>query len=146
GTEPGAVNYFIAANGGPQRIGTITINGQPLNITQAPNINNCVYTLDTPGVTIPWQGGSYSFHFHLTTDNGCPILSLSIYGRWLTVNQPANGTGPADINYSVAANNSGAQRVGEITVGGQHFIVTQPPNPASCVYLLDSPGVTIPEQ
>ena len=51
------------------------------------------------------------------------------------ITPPTSGSGSATINYSVAAN-SGEQRVGSITVGGQTFTVTQAPNQASCTFAL----------
>src|SRR6266511_1821746 len=136
GVGNGTVNYSVAANGGAQRIGTITVNGQAFTVTQDPNPASCSYSLNITSVSVSEQAGSGSFT--LTTGGGCPWTAVSNATSWLTVTSAASGAGPATISYSVAAN-SGQQRVGVITVGGQTFTVTQDPNPASCTFAL-SPG------
>jgi len=133
GVGNGTVSYSVTANGGAQRVGTITVNGQAFTVTQAPNPSSCSYTLNIPGVSISEQAGSGSFT--LTTGAGCPWTASSNAASWLSVT-PLSGVGPATINYSVAAN-SGQQRVGVITVGGQTFTVTQAPNQASCAFALN---------
>jgi RHS repeat-associated protein len=135
GAGNGIVGYSVAANGGAQRVGTITVNGQAFNITQAPNPASCSYSLNIPGGSISEHGGGGSFT--LTTGGGCPWTASS-NATWLTITPPTSGSGPATLNYLVAAN-SGQQRVGVITVGGRNFTVTQDPNPASCAFAL-SPG------
>ncbi|HVG29516.1 MAG TPA: M12 family metallo-peptidase [Pyrinomonadaceae bacterium] len=53
GTGNGVVNYTVAANGGTsQRTGTITVNGQVHNITQAGTGGGCPSTPISPGQTI----------------------------------------------------------------------------------------------
>ncbi len=44
---------------------------------------------------------------------------------WITINSGASGTGNGTVVYSVAQNNTGAQRSGTITIAGQTFTVTQ---------------------
>jgi hypothetical protein len=133
GAGAGTVGYSVAANSGPQRSGTITVNGQAFNITQAPNPASCSYALNKTSETVSEQGGSGALV--LTTGGGCPWTASSNTPSWLSVTSPANGSGSATINYSVAAN-SGQQRIGAITVGGQTFTVTQAPNQASCTFPL----------
>src|SRR6266540_3444959 len=139
GVGAGAVNYSVAANGGAQRVGTITVNGQAFSVTQDPNPGTCSYTRNPPGVSVSEQASSSSFA--LTTGGGCPWTASSNAG-WLSITSPspASGPGSAIISYSIAAN-SGPQRVGSIsiTVGGQTFAtftVTQAPNQASCTFAL----------
>jgi RHS repeat-associated protein len=135
GSGNGAVGYSVAANGGAQRSGTITVNGQAFTITQAPNPASCSYTLNIPGASISEQGGSRSFT--LTTSGGCPWTATS-NATWLTITPPTSSNGSAAINYFVTAN-SGQQRIGVITVGGRNFTVTQDPDQASCTFAF-SPG------
>jgi len=138
GSGAGMVNYSVAANGGAQRVGTITVNGQAFTVTQDPNPATCNYSLDTSGVSVSEQASSGSFH--LTADAGCAWTAVSNATSWLTVTSAASGAGLATINYSIVAN-SGQQRVGSIsiTAGGQTvatFTVTQAPNPAVCTFTL----------
>jgi RHS repeat-associated protein len=128
-----------SGEGGAQRSGTITVNGQAFTITQAPHPSSCGYSLDITSAPASENGGPGAFN--LTTGAGCPWTASSNAG-WLTITSATSGAGPAPINYSVTAN-SGQQRVGVITVGGtvggQPFTVTQAPHPSSCVFAL-SPG------
>src|SRR5882672_58639 len=109
GVGDGSVSYSVAANGGAQRVGTITVNGQAFTVTQDPNPASCSYALNIPSVSVSEQASSGSFT--LTTGGGCPWTAVSNATSWLTVTLPASGNGSATINYSVAAN-SGQQRVG----------------------------------
>jgi hypothetical protein len=122
----------VEANGREQRVGTITVNGQAFTVTQAPNQSTCGYSLNTTGVSVSEQASSSSFT--LTTGAGCAWTATSNATNWLSVT-PQSGAGSDTINYSVIAN-SGQQRVGVITVGGQNFTVTQDPNPANCTFVL----------
>src|SRR5262245_39683453 len=133
GAGAGTVSYSVAANGGAQRSGTITINSQSFNITQAPNPASCSYALNKTSESVREHGGSGALA--LTTGGGCPWTASSDAG-WLSVTSAPSGNGPATITYSVAAN-SGQQRVGVITIGGQTFTVTQAPNQASCTFALN---------
>jgi RHS repeat-associated protein len=132
GAANGAVSYSVAANSGPQRSGTISVNGRAFNITQALNPASCSYSLNVTGVSSSEQASSGSFT--LTTGAGCP-WNASSNASWLTVTSPASGAGSTTINYSIAAN-AGQQRSGVITVGGKTFTVTQAPNQASCTFAL----------
>jgi hypothetical protein len=132
------VSYSVAPNSGPQRVETITVNGQSFTITQAPSSSSCNYSLDDTDEPVSEQGVSGSLT--MTTGAGCAWTAVS-NASWLTVTSPSggNGNGTGPIGYSVVANNSGAQRTGVITAGGRDFTVTQPPNQASCTFAL-SPG------
>jgi hypothetical protein len=59
----------------------------------------------------------------MTTSTGCAWKATSD-SSWLTL-LAGNGTGNGWVTYSVAKN-TGATRMGRITVGGQTFTVTQP--------------------
>jgi len=132
------VNYSVAANSGPQRVGTITVNGQAFTITQDPNPASCGYSLSITNDTFPQGGGSRPLS--LTAGAGCAWNAISSDTSWLTAS-PTNGVGSATINYS-AAPNGGPQRGGSISImaGGQTFAtlnVTQAPNQASCTFALN---------
>jgi RHS repeat-associated protein len=140
GSGNGTVSYSVAANSGPQRVGTITVNGQAFTITQAPNPASCGFSLNKTNDTFPQEGGSRPLA--LTAGAGCAWNAVSNDASWLTAS-PASGVGSATINYSATAN-SGQQRVSSISikVGGQTFAtltVTQLPNQASCTFAF-SPG------
>jgi RHS repeat-associated protein len=138
GAGAGAVGYSVAANSGPQRAGTITVNGQAFTVTQAPNPSSCGFSLNITNDTFPQEGGTRPVA--LTAGAGCAWNAVSSDASWLTAS-PTNEVGSKTINYSVTAN-SGQQRVGSISikVGGQTFAtlaVTQAPNQASCTFTLN---------
>ncbi|MBO0722686.1 MAG: fibronectin type III domain-containing protein, partial [Blastocatellia bacterium] len=132
GNGSGKVSYSVAGNSGGQRSGTITISGQAFTINQGPNPSSCSYALNKTSESVSEQSGNGSFT--LTTGVGCPWTASSNAG-WLSVS-PTSGSGPASFSYSVQAN-SGGQRTGAITVGGQTLTITQAPNQASCTYSLN---------
>src|SRR5262245_60052144 len=103
---------------------------------------SCVPTLNPVSAGSPQGGGTGSIS--VSTPSGCNWSATSGVG-WITVTSGASGAGAGAVGYSVAAN-SGAQRVGTITVNGQAFSVTQAPNPASCNYSLNTTSVSVSEQ
>src|SRR5262249_17286242 len=98
---------------------------------------SCVPTLSPSSASLPQGGGTGSVN--VSTPSGCSWTTTTSAG-WITVTSGASGAGNGAAGYSVAAN-GGAQRVGTITVNGQAFTVTQDPNPATCSYTLNTPGV-----
>jgi RHS repeat-associated protein len=138
------VRYSVAPNSGPQRVGTITVNGQTFTITQAPSSSSCSYSLSKTSEPVSEQGGSG--FVDLTADAGCEWFASSDAG-WLTIaSEDTHGFGPATINYSFTANNSGEQRTTLIRIGGKTLTVTQPPNQASCSYSLNDTDEPVSEQ
>src|SRR5262245_1795537 len=138
GVGDGIVQYSVAPNSGPQRVGTITVNGQSFTITQAPSISSCIYSLSkTSDPLNSYQAGSGSVD--LTVGAGCGWTAVSNATSWLTVTSPAGGSGSGlgTISYSFTANNSGEQRTCLIIIGGQNLNIIQPPNQASCSYSID---------
>lgn len=58
-----------------------------------------------------------------TAASGCTWTAVS-NDPWITITGGASGTGIGTVTYSITAN-SGAERIGTITVGGQTFTITQ---------------------
>jgi hypothetical protein len=58
---------------------------------------------------------------------------------WLSIVSGANGTGNGSVTFAVAANSTGAQRVGTLTIAGQTFTVTQlgPPPGTGSVQIVE---------
>jgi hypothetical protein len=103
---------------------------------------SCVPALNPASASLPQGGGPGSFNFSMPSI--CSWTAVSNVG-WITVTSGASGSGAGMVGYSVAAN-SGAQRVGTITVNGHAFTVTQDPNPSSCGYSLNKSNETVSEQ
>src|SRR5207244_2107025 len=106
---------------------TITAGGKTFTVTQAAG---CTYQLNPASATPP-AAGAAGQTFQVQTSAGCNWTAVS-NDAWITVTAGASGTGTGTVTYTVAAN-SGPQRVGTITAGGQTFTVTQA---AGCTYQL----------
>ncbi|HEU0177661.1 MAG TPA: BACON domain-containing carbohydrate-binding protein [Blastocatellia bacterium] len=102
---------------------------------------SCVPAFSPTGAISPQGGGPGSFNFSLPSI--CSWTAVSNVD-WITVTSGASGSGAGTVGYSVAAN-SGAQRVGTITVNGQAFTVTQAPNPVTCGFSLSITNDTFPQ-
>jgi hypothetical protein len=117
-TDSGSLNYTWAANSGAARSGTLTVGGQTFTVSQAAG---CSYSLTPTSASVAAAGGSGTTS--LATTTGC-AWSASSSASWLTLTSTTNGTGPATVGYTVAAN-AGAARSANLTVGGITFMVTQ---------------------
>jgi hypothetical protein len=102
------------------RTGFLTIAGQTFTLTQdAP----CTFTLTPQSQTLGAAGGTDSVM--VTTGGACSWTAVSNNTDWLTVTGGSPGLGTAAFTFSVAANSTGAVRMGTITVGGVAFTLTQ---------------------
>ncbi|MGH9900019.1 MAG: BACON domain-containing protein [Pyrinomonadaceae bacterium] len=122
------VSYTVEANGGPQRSGTISINGQAFTIIQAPSPASCGFSLNISNQSFSEfaSGGAFS----VSAGAGCGWSATS-NADWISVTSGSSGNGGGTVGFSIAGN-GGPQRSGAITVGGQVFTVTQAPNQGSC--------------
>ena len=59
----------------------------------------------------------------VTSGSGC-VWQASCSASWISITAGASGTGPGNIQYTIA-NNTGAQRTGTVTVAGQTYLITQ---------------------
>jgi len=133
GMGSGTVGFNAAPNTGTQqRVGTITVNGQPFTVTELGQVP-CTYSIAPAGQTVGPEGGGGSFT--VTTPATCQWSAASSNPDWLVITSASTGTGNGSITFN-AAPNSGGQRVGTIVVNGQTFTVTQlaaaPPAPPPC--------------
>ncbi len=117
GTGSGTVSFTVAANTGADRTGTITVAGQTFTVTQT---GGCTYVLSPTSVNIGSSGGTGSFT--VTTGTGC-AYSATTTSTFITITN-GTGTNSGTVTFTVAAN-TGADRVGTITVNGQTFTVNQ---------------------
>ncbi len=121
GIGTAAISYSVDANPGfGDRTGTFTIADQVYTITQLGAA--CTYTLLTNGA---FHGALVETGtVRVTMPLGCTYV-LSETNTWITILSNNVGSNSGTINYTVANNVSGAQRVGYIFVGSQPFSVTQ---------------------
>ncbi len=134
GSGNGTVNFTVASTSGPGRSGTLTIAGRTFTVNQG---QGCAISLSTDSATSPPGGGPGSFD--VRTADGCGWSAVS-NANWLTVTGGASGSGNGTVRYTAAAN-SGPQRSGTLTAGGQTFTVTQS---GGCAYSLSATGQTVP--
>ncbi|MGA8130664.1 MAG: BACON domain-containing carbohydrate-binding protein [Syntrophobacteraceae bacterium] len=132
GSGNGTVTYSVAANPtGASRIGTLTIAGKTLTVTQAGA--PCTYSLSSTSANPSYTGGSATVN--VTSLTGCAWTAVST-ASWISVVSGASGSGNGTVTYSVAANTAGASRTGTLTIAGKTFTVTQ--GAAPCSYSLSA--------
>ena len=113
-------------------------------ISMTYNAGGCTYSLLPTSDSFSASGGTGSVS--VTTQSECNWTAIS-NDSWITVTSGSSGTGNGTVNYSVAAN-SGASRIGTITIAGKTFTVNQSaPAPTITVTIPDGgetwpPGTT----
>lgn len=137
GTGNGSVTVSVAGNTGPDRVGTITVNGQRAMIMQtallAPNCNTTI----TPSNQNIAAAGGPGTAVTVTAPSTCPWTSVSNV-PWISVVTGANGVGNGSVTFTVAAN-TGAARSGTLTIAGRTFTVNQAGAAApTCTYAISS--------
>jgi hypothetical protein len=104
------------------RLGTITVAGETFTIVQEGRGSSCGYSISPLFASFLVGGGSGSLS--LTTSANCGWLAVSSES-WIVITSNEVGIGNTTINYTVAANTTGAVREGAILVGGQSLKVKQ---------------------
>ena len=132
GSGNGTVNFTVAPNLAAERAGTLTMAGRTFTVTQSAPPVPCVYQISPTNDSIGAQGGALSA-VAVSTTGGC-VWSAASNVPWITVTGGASGSGNGTVNLSVAAN-TGAARVGTVTIAGHTFTVTQAA--LACVYSID---------
>ena len=122
----GTVNYSVAANTGPARMGTVTIGVQTFTVTQN---SGCTFMLNSTSQTFVAAGGMDSVN--VTAGAGCMWTAVS-NDAFITVNTGTPGSGNGSVGYTVAAN-TGPARMGTMTIAGITFTVTQN---SGCTFML----------
>jgi hypothetical protein len=146
GNGNGTVNFAAAYNPGPERRGSVIINGQPSTITQGGTVRTampCTYTIDPSSQTIGAAGGAGP-GVQVYTSYGCEWIATS-NAPWISVTWGGSGgAGFAVVTFSVAAN-MGDARTGTLTIAGHIVTISQaaagappppPPPPAACWYTI----------
>ena len=133
GTGNGTVSFRAASTNGPGRSGTLTIAEQTFTVTQG---QGCSFSLSASSASEPAGGGTGEFD--MRSADGCSWRAES-NASWLTVTSGGTGSGDGTIRYSAAAN-TGPQRTGVITAGGQRFTVTQA---GGCDYSISPPSQNV---
>jgi uncharacterized protein DUF5666/BACON domain-containing protein/all-beta uncharacterized protein len=140
GNGPARLTFRVSTNPAQQpRSGSLEIAGLRVEVRQGAQGTEgllCNYALQPASAdTGPAASdGTVS----VQTDVGCGWTAVPDQ-PWVTVMTPS-GTGPADIQYHVAANVTGAPRTGRIAVNGSVFSLQQ----RGCTYAVQPTAASIP--
>ena len=115
----GTVQLDVQPNDGPARTGTATIAGRTVSVNQD---SGCTIAIAPASQPVVVGGGPGSVT--VTARAGCPWTAVS-NAAWIVVTKGASGSGDGTVEFTVAANATGAARSGTITIGGQVFTVQQ---------------------
>ena len=96
GSGSGTVSYTVAANAGPSRTGTLTIEGQTFTVTQS---SGCAFSLSPTNQHFPAGGGMNSAS--VASAAGCAWTAVS-NDAWITITSGASGSGSGTVSYTVA--------------------------------------------
>jgi hypothetical protein len=120
GSGNGTVNYSVAANAGPARVGTMTIAGITFTVNQT---EGCMFTLSRNHQSFPGNGGSGSVNV-IASDADCP-WTASTTATYIHFTSGTPGTGNGALMYTVDANSGPSIRSDTITIAGQTYTVYQ---------------------
>jgi hypothetical protein len=131
GTGAGTFDYTVGEyDGVAERTGVVTVGEKTFTLTQS---SSCNVTLDPTEASFEPAGGSGSIA--VTTSLESCEWSASTEDDWITITT-ASGTGDGTVDYEVAVWAGPDDRVGNITVGGVDFRITQT---AACSIVSVSP-------
>jgi hypothetical protein len=138
GQGDGVVGFRVEANtSASPRSGQIVLNG--INVALAQSGASCQYSISPK--TQSFGTGSFTGAIVVTAPAECSWTAVS-NATWLTVTSGASGNGGGTVEFAASAN-TGATRVGNITIGDQVYAATQE---GTCVLTLtpssQSVGVT----
>jgi hypothetical protein len=124
GSGSAVVTFRVAGSDGPGRSGTLIVAGRTITVTQS---LGCTYSIAPSSLNVGAQAGNTSIQ--VQAGGGCAWSAASAVS-WLTIASGAAGSGPAQVQITIAANN-GAARSGTVTVAGRSLTVTQA---SGCTY------------
>ncbi|MEZ5403726.1 MAG: BACON domain-containing carbohydrate-binding protein [Bryobacteraceae bacterium] len=127
-------SYSVAPNAAASiRSAAISVGSASITVTQGGTA--CSYGLGAPSANVPAAGSGQSVA--VSTSAGCPWAAAS-NASWISIDLfQGSGFGSGSAGYTVAAN-SGAARMGTLTIAGIAFTVSQAGNAGIDV----PPGVT----
>jgi len=148
GSGSGTVNFVVAYNNDTviepsgtviksnQRTGSVIIAGQRSTITQGGSGEQCPYTIDPDAQTIGAAGGAGT---PITVSPGGCRFTATSNAPWIRVTAGAAGDGNGVVSFFVEAN-TGAQRIGTLTIAGRTATITQTAVDAPALSLPPSPA------
>lgn len=133
GISSDTITFDVAANTGPARTGTITVEGEAHTVRQA---SGCLFSFDPPARAVDAAASDNTVA--LTTHASC-AWTATADATWITITSNDAGAGNATISYAVAAN-TGPERTGTLTVGGTQHTITQA---SGCIFTLTPDEQTV---
>lgn len=137
GTGNGRIDFTVGANSQTNsRTGTITVGNATHTVTQS---SACRISASPTGANFAGAGGSGTIAV-TTQGAGCSWTATPNHS-FITITSGGSGTSNGTVNYSVAANVTGADRVGSISINDFGFTIFQSSN---CTYTLSSQSISLP--
>lgn len=118
----------VGATNGAKDVTITNPDGQTRNGTglfSVAGAGGCSFSINPTSQNFLAIGGTGSTT--ITTTSGC-AWNASSNVSWITITSATSGTGSGTVNFTVAANNTGAIRTGTLFIAGQTFTVTQARN------------------
>jgi len=139
GNGGGSVTISVAANpGSDSRTGTVTIAGQSVTVVQSEI--NCAATLTPSSVNASAQASTIAIAVAIGPT--CRWTAAS-GADWISVTSGAAGTGPGQVQLSLAANAGTSTRQSVVTIGGSPLAVVQS-GTTPCVYAISPTSAPAP--
>ena len=123
-TLPSSGTYTILANSFAPNI----TGGYTLRLLSGQT--SCSFTINPSSQSFAFGGGSSSFSVLSSTGCGWSAVSSA---SWITITSGFSSSGNGTVNFSVAANNTQADRSATIVAAGRLFTVSQTSNTAATV-------------
>jgi hypothetical protein len=120
GFGDGTVNYSVAANAGPSRIGTMTIAGRTFTITQD---SGCTFSPYRDHESFPGDGGNGLVS--VTSPGGDCAWTANTSATYIHITSGSSGSGNGVVKYSVDPNPGPSIRSDTILIAGYTFAVYQ---------------------
>jgi len=137
GSGNGTVAFGWAANTSGSRIGTLTVAGQTVTVSQADRPPDCSAITANPLSFSIADAGATGQLVNVTAESGCSWAATA-NAPWITITSGASGSGSGPVRFNVAANTGGA-RNGTLTVAGQTVTVSQANKPPDCSAITANP-------
>ena len=134
GDGNGAVAFSVAANTAGARVGSLTIAGFAVTVSQS---GGCSYVV-TPATLAASPAGGSAGPISVTTATGCSWAASS-NASWITFPSGSSGSGSGSLTLSVAAGLPTA-RTGNVTIEGHTVTVTQP---GVCSYSINPTSMVV---
>jgi len=137
GVGKGLVDYSVTANTScNHRIGTLTIAGNTFTVDQ--DGEKCTVTVNETSKRFAAAGGTASIVVDGSPD--CCTWSAAGSVPWINITGGSPGTGDGTATYSVLANATNSQRIGEISISGNTYTVIQ--DTGVCAFIINPTSTT----